>query len=70
MAQNWYPIINAELCTNCETCVHFCPHNVFVSGDDYPLVVRPENCVEFCRGCSKACPVEAITYFGDDGHKS
>ncbi len=66
MAQNWYPIINTELCVNCGTCVQFCPNGVFESDTDHPLVVRPENCVEFCRGCSKACPNDAITYFGDN----
>jgi NAD-dependent dihydropyrimidine dehydrogenase PreA subunit len=29
-------------------------------------VVRPEECVDFCKGCLKgACPVGAISYFGD-----
>jgi len=67
MAQNWYPIIKEDLCVGCGTCVEFCPHGVYAKGEDtVPQVIAPENCVEFCRGCAKACPMEAIVYFGDD----
>jgi len=66
MAKNWYPIIDADLCTNCETCVNFCQNGVFESGDDHPEVINPVNCVEFCQGCGKICPEEAITFFGDN----
>jgi NAD-dependent dihydropyrimidine dehydrogenase PreA subunit len=66
MAKTWYPMINEELCANCNTCVDFCTHDVYESSDPKPKVVHPDNCVEFCRGCSKICPSEAITYFGDD----
>ena len=65
MAQNWYPIIDVDLCINCDTCVDFCSHEVYQAGDEFPLVINPDNCVEFCRGCAKICPEEAITYFGD-----
>lgn len=66
MAKNWYPIINEDLCTSCSSCIDFCKNSVFENGDMYPKVVNPDNCVEFCRGCGKICPSEAITYFGDD----
>jgi NAD-dependent dihydropyrimidine dehydrogenase PreA subunit len=69
MAQTWYPIINENLCTSCNSCVDFCTHGVYENGDLYPKVVNPDNCVEFCRGCSKICPSEAITYFGDTENK-
>ncbi len=65
MAANWYPVIDADLCSNCNTCADFCSHGVFETGVDRPAVVQPDNCVEFCRGCSKICPSEAISYFGD-----
>ncbi len=68
MSQNWYPIINEELCSNCSTCIDFCQNDVFSMGDFFPIVINPENCVEFCRGCAKICPSEAITYFGDTDH--
>jgi NAD-dependent dihydropyrimidine dehydrogenase PreA subunit len=67
MAENWYPIIDNDLCSNCETCVNFCQHDVFKSGNEHPDVIHPNNCVEFCRGCAKICPEEAISYFGDRG---
>ncbi|MGC8837823.1 MAG: 4Fe-4S dicluster domain-containing protein [Anaerolineae bacterium] len=67
MAKTWYPIIHEDLCIACGTCVEFCPHEVFVQLDgSTPQVVNPDNCVEFCRGCSKVCPEGAITYFGDE----
>ena len=66
MATTWYPIINPDTCSNCDTCVDFCPHGVFEHGDMYPKVVDPEACVEFCQGCGKACPSESISYFGND----
>jgi NAD-dependent dihydropyrimidine dehydrogenase PreA subunit len=66
MARNWYPIINHEKCVGCLTCFNFCPHNVYIVGrGGKPLVVKPENCVELCRGCQKICPAGAISYFGD-----
>lgn len=66
MAKNWYPIVNEALCANCNTCVDFCTHGVWQSDDSHPVVVNPDNCVEFCRGCAKICPNDAITYFGDN----
>ena len=67
MAASWYPIIDRDACQACGTCYNFCPHEVFEQdGDGYPVVERPENCVEFCRGCAKICPADAITYYGDE----
>ena len=66
MAKTWYPIIDASLCINCNTCANFCTHGVYMEGDEVPEVANPDNCVEFCRGCSKICPEEAIKYFGDN----
>jgi len=66
MAKNWYPIINYDLCTGCLSCVEFCPHGVLDSDHGKPVVVNPDNCVEFCRGCQKAaCENGAISYYGD-----
>ncbi len=67
MAKTWYPIIDRDRCIACGTCIAFCKHGVYEEdGNGQPLVVAPENCVEFCRGCAKICPAEAISYFGDD----
>lgn len=65
MAINWYPIINEDLCINCNSCVDFCKNGVFEAGDLHPIVVAPERCIEFCRGCAKLCPQDAITYYTD-----
>jgi NAD-dependent dihydropyrimidine dehydrogenase PreA subunit len=66
MAATWYPAIDADTCSNCNSCADFCSHGVFEQGDDHPIVVNPNACVEFCRGCSKLCPTESISYFGDN----
>ncbi|WP_158905746.1 ATP-binding protein [Rectinema subterraneum] len=63
MAANWYPVIDEAKCASCNSCVDFCAHGVYGPG---PKVVAPHACVEFCRGCSKICPSEAISYYGDN----
>jgi len=46
-------------------CVEFCPHGVYEERDGAPTVVDPASCVEFCRGCQKACDAGAIFFPGD-----
>jgi len=65
MTNNWFPVIDLEKCTGCLTCVDFCPHGVFDVDGAKPIVVRPEECVEFCRGCQKVCDQGAIRFPGD-----
>jgi NAD-dependent dihydropyrimidine dehydrogenase PreA subunit len=68
MAKNWYPIIDRTKCLQCHDCVNFCSHGVYaLDCDGFPEVVKPEACVEFCRGCSKICESKAISYFGEGG---
>lgn len=46
-------------------CVKFCPHNVFEVREDEEqklIVKNPENCVVFCRACSKTCGLDALTF--------
>jgi len=63
MSDKWYPIIDDMKCTGCFSCVEFCPHDVLGEGDGVVVVVHPENCVDFCRGCQKgACDFDAISY--------
>ncbi|MCD6386053.1 ferredoxin family protein [Candidatus Sumerlaeota bacterium] len=62
MSANWYPIIDEEKCTGCLSCVEFCPHGVLAEKDGTAVVVAPEKCVDFCRGCQKVCEFNAITY--------
>lgn len=66
MAKNWYPVIDYGKCIGCLQCLNFCPHGVFEKGPgDRPKVTRPDNCVEFCKGCGRLCDQKAISYFGD-----
>ncbi|MBC7326969.1 4Fe-4S binding protein [bacterium] len=65
MANNWFPVIDYEKCVGCFACANFCPHGVFSTDGDKPEVVNPLACVEFCRGCQKICPQDAISYYGD-----
>lgn len=66
MTKNWYPIIDYKKCVGCLSCVKFCPNGVFKVEKGRPVVVKPENCVEFCRGCQKGvCEHDAITYSED-----
>lgn len=65
MAATWYPVIDYEKCVGCLQCVEFCPHDVYEERNGKPFVARPEECVEFCRGCQKgACDHDAISYAG------
>lgn len=66
MAATWYPIIDESKCVNCNECTNFCTHGVYSQGENTPIVSNPDACVEFCRGCSKICPNEAISYFDDN----
>ena len=65
MSATWYPVIDYEKCVGCLQCVEFCPHDVYDVRDGKPVVARPEDCVEFCRGCRKgACDHDAISDAG------
>ena len=67
MARNWYPIINYLLCTERQACVSKCQNGVYDKSLNMSLVIFPDGCREFCRGCQELCPAGAITYFGDAG---
>lgn len=68
MTKNWYPKIDYSKCIGCLACVNFCQNGVFKVKDGKPVVVKPENCIEFCRGCQKgACQNSAILFPGDKG---
>lgn len=66
MAQNWFPIINRQTCTNCQSCYRFCPHSVYSQKDGRSIVEHPERCIDHCHGCGNHCPSGAISYQGDD----
>jgi NAD-dependent dihydropyrimidine dehydrogenase PreA subunit len=62
---DWCPRINPEKCNDCMECAKFCPHQVFgINENTKPklIVKNPNNCVVFCRACSKACGTDAISF--------
>ncbi|NTU89723.1 MAG: DUF2703 domain-containing protein [Actinobacteria bacterium] len=66
MAENWYPIIDESTCTECGTCVNFCPHAVYdTTKAPVPVVENPDGCIDQCHGCGNQCPVGAISYAND-----
>ena len=64
MAENWYPIIDNAICTECGVCMDFCSHGVYHLFR--PVVIHPQGCVDHCHDCGNNCPVGAITYHGED----
>lgn len=62
---DWAPRIDYSKCNDCMECVEFCPHKVFeVREDETPklIVKNPDNCVVFCRACSKTCGPDALDF--------
>lgn len=51
MSINWYPIINYDNCSECGSCFDKCTHGVYRHEANKIIVVRPENCIQNCRGC-------------------
>lgn len=65
MSKTWYPVIDYDKCTGCQTCYNKCSHGVYELDDGKPVVVKPVGCVQGCHGCGKICPQQAIEYVGD-----
>jgi len=63
---DWCPTIDYSKCNFCMECDEFCPHKVFERHDEDPklVVANPQNCVVFCRACSKTCGPDAISFPG------
>ena len=62
---DWSPRLDYDKCNYCMECDKFCPHNVFEvrENEEKKLIVKnPDNCVVFCRACSKTCGVDAIAF--------
>lgn len=62
----WFPVIDAEKCTNCGSCLEFCSNNVFEAGESATVVVNPYNCVVGCHSCQRICDFDAITFPSQD----
>lgn len=70
MSGTWYPVIDYGKCTECGKCTAKCTHGVYDKAKaPCPVVVRPEGCVQNCRGCGNLCPRGAISYVGDTADK-
>ncbi|MBT3225038.1 MAG: 4Fe-4S binding protein [Deltaproteobacteria bacterium] len=54
------PLINADECTACETCIDRCPPEAMVLGEDDVPVINFDLCFG-CAVCATGCPSEAIT---------
>ena len=62
---DWSPRIDFEKCNYCMECVEFCPHKVFEvhPDEDQKFIVKnANNCVVFCRACSKTCGLDVIDF--------
>ena len=62
---DWSPHIDYDRCNDCMECVEFCPHDVFEvreNAEPKLVVKNPNNCVVFCRACSKTCGPDAIDF--------
>lgn len=69
MSNVWYPMIDYAKCNGCMICSEMCKNGVFAKNQAHsirPEIINPEGCVTGCRGCGEKCPVEAITYFGEE----
>ena len=62
----WFPLIDAEKCTNCGLCLDFCSNNVFKAGELATTVANPYNCVVGCSSCQRICSSDAITFPSND----
>lgn len=62
MAKDWFPVVDYGKCSGCLTCFNFCPNGVFEVEKGKPKVVKPEKCIEFCQGCGRICPQDAIKF--------
>jgi len=71
MAEKWYPVIDYSVCSECGTCVSFCPHGVYdKTKAPTPVVINPLECVDHCHNCQKRCPTGAISYVGDNSDEA
>ena len=62
---DWKPTIDYTKCNYCMECVRFCPHKVFEvrENEEMKLIIKnPDNCVVFCRACSKICGPDALSF--------
>ncbi len=60
---SWFPLIDAELCSNCGRCLEFCLFGVYGRGEGGRIkAVSPKNCKDNCPACARICPKGAIIF--------
>ena len=58
----WYPVIDAERCTQCGKCHDFCLFGVYAVENGTVKVKQPQNCKNNCPACARVCPSKAIIF--------
>ncbi|HEY3375248.1 MAG TPA: 4Fe-4S binding protein [Candidatus Aquicultor sp.] len=53
------PVVNADECSGCGTCVDSCPNGVLELVNDIAKAVNEDDC-SACGSCAEECPMEAI----------
>jgi NAD-dependent dihydropyrimidine dehydrogenase PreA subunit len=57
----WFPTIDFEKCTGCQSCFKFCKRGIYTF-DDGPKATNPYRCVVGCTGCQTQCKEAAISF--------
>lgn len=61
--RHWFPVIDADRCTNCRQCRDFCLFGVYdTDAQGRVRVVAPANCKDQCPACARLCPQVAILF--------
>ncbi len=59
----WFPVIDAERCSNCQQCLGFCLFGVYgLSSEGKVVVENPQACKTNCPACARICPAVAIIF--------
>ncbi len=62
-ADAWYPLIDADRCSNCGSCLSFCLFGVYSRDAAGAVrVTQPGNCKPNCPACARICPENAILF--------
>lgn len=56
------PVINKEICNECQICYAICPEDVFYVEEGVVLVGHPDECWH-CGACMIDCPLNAIDLY-------